>query len=175
MFSNLKLSSTASIVLNWCGSKSILLYWDYFWYAKSLKRFYCHDFSMMATFEFTTCPHKLKGLSAGFKDQTKIWYSQLKLIHTFLPLYYKSIILSSKYLLIKNSHWEMRHIWLRLCISHKVGENIFTTIKMWNNYWYPLKMVIFSIAPHLVIALPTLRYQKLSLLISFIPIFVWVF
>ena len=36
-----------------------------------------------------------------------------------------------------------------------VGENIIATIKMRNNYCYPLKMVIFPIiAPHLVIALP---------------------
>ena len=61
-----------------------------------------------------------------------------------------------------------------------VDENIIATIKMGNNFCYPLKMVIFllklkryrkilylnfSIAPHLVIALPTLR-QKLSLLIN---------
>ena len=57
-----------------------------------------------------------------------------------------------------------------------VEENIISTIKMRNHFCYPLKMVIFpilrqqywtfSIAPHLVIALPTLRQQKLSLLIS---------
>ena len=60
-----------------------------------------------------------------------------------------------------------------------VVENIIATIKMRNNFCYSLKMVIFpilrqqywnigyfSIAPHLVIALPTLRQQKLSLLIS---------
>ena len=52
-------------------------------------------------------------------------------------------------------------------------KNIITTIKMRNNFCYPFKMVIFwypniglfSMAPHLVIALPTLRQQKLSLLI----------
>ena len=46
-----------------------------------------------------------------------------------------------------------------------VGENIIATIKMRNNFCYPFKMVIFryrnielfSIAPHLVIGLPTLR------------------
>ena len=50
-----------------------------------------------------------------------------------------------------------------------VGENIIANIKMRNNFWYPLKMVIFqyydsniaiglfSIAPHLVIALTTGR------------------
>ena len=48
-----------------------------------------------------------------------------------------------------------------------VGENIIATIKMQNNFCYSLKMVIFpiydsniglfSIAPHLVIALSTLR------------------
>ena len=47
-----------------------------------------------------------------------------------------------------------------------VGENIIAAIKMQNNFWYPLKMVIFqyivnniglfSIAPHLVIALLTI-------------------
>ena len=50
---------------------------------------------------------------------------------------------------------------------YTVGENIIATIKMRNNFCYPLKMIIvqycdsniglFSIAPHLVIALPTLR------------------
>ena len=48
-----------------------------------------------------------------------------------------------------------------------VGENIIGAPKMRNNFWYPVKMVIFQIcdknnklqkiAPHLVIALPTLR------------------
>ena len=44
-----------------------------------------------------------------------------------------------------------------------VGENIITTNKMPNDYCYHLKMVLFpilryfSIAPHLVIALPTFR------------------
>ena len=42
-----------------------------------------------------------------------------------------------------------------------VGENIIATIEMRNNFWYPFKMArnieLFSIAPHLVIALPTLR------------------
>ena len=39
-----------------------------------------------------------------------------------------------------------------------VGENIIGTIKMRNNIWDLLKMVIlFSIAPHLVIALVTLN------------------
>ena len=45
----------------------------------------------------------------------------------------------------------------KLQIYSTVGENIIATFKMQNNFWYPLKMVIFSIAPHLVIALPTLR------------------
>ena len=47
---------------------------------------------------------------------------------------------------------------------YTVDENIIATIKMRNNFCYPLEMVIFpillsqfSIAPHLVIALPTLR------------------
>ena len=40
---------------------------------------------------------------------------------------------------------------------HTVSENSIATIKMRNHFCYPLKIVIFSIAPHLVIALPTLR------------------
>ena len=35
------------------------------------------------------------------------------------------------------------------------GENIIATIKMRNNF-YPLKMAIFPLDPHLNIALPTL-------------------
>ena len=50
----------------------------------------------------------------------------------------------------------------KLCQTTKpmfttVDENSIATIKMRNNFSYPLKMVIFSIAPHLVIALSTLR------------------
>ena len=46
-----------------------------------------------------------------------------------------------------------------------VGENIIAVMKMQNNFWYPLKMsflqycdsniLLFSIAPHLVVALST--------------------
>ena len=47
------------------------------------------------------------------------------------------------------------------CSSPTVGENIIATIKMRNNCCYPLKMRnnigLFSIAPNLVIALPTLQ------------------
>ena len=38
-----------------------------------------------------------------------------------------------------------------------VGENIIATIKMRNNFFLPFRNGLFSIAPHLVIALPTLR------------------
>ena len=43
--------------------------------------------------------------------------------------------------------------------SFTVDENIIATVKMQNIFFYPLKMIIglFYIAPHLVIALPTLR------------------
>jgi hypothetical protein len=50
--------------------------------------------------------------------------------------------------------------------SCTVGENIISTIKMRNSFCYHLKIffqycdrniVLFSIAPHLVIILPTLR------------------
>ena len=57
-----------------------------------------------------------------------------------------------------------------LTVLLTVGENIIATIKMRNNFCYPLKMFnigLFSIAPHLVIALPTL----LSLLISLLQLF----
>ena len=57
-----------------------------------------------------------------------------------------------------------------------VDENIIVTIKTQNNFCYALKIIffqycdsnieLFSITPHLVIALPTLRQQKLSLLIT---------
>ena len=57
-----------------------------------------------------------------------------------------------------------------------VGEIIIAIIKMRKYFWYPLKILdfqycdsnigLFPFAPHLVIAHPTLRYQKLTLLIS---------
>ena len=34
--------------------------------------------------------------------------------------------------------------------GNTVGENIIATIKMRNNFCYPLKVFFFSIAPHLV-------------------------
>ena len=55
-------------------------------------------------------------------------------------------------------------------VAPTVGENIIATSKIRNNFCYPLRIVIFqycdsniglfSIAPHLVIALPTLRWQS---------------
>ena len=43
--------------------------------------------------------------------------------------------------------------------QYTVGEKIIATIKMRNNLCYPFyrNIGLFSIAPHLVIALPTLR------------------
>ena len=39
-----------------------------------------------------------------------------------------------------------------------VDKNIIATIKMQNNFWYRYRNIgLFSLAPHLVIALPTLR------------------
>ena len=61
-----------------------------------------------------------------------------------------------------SKHWEKQWNDLERTI-YTVGENIIATTKTPNNFCYPLKMVIFpilryfSIAPHLVIALPTLR------------------
>ena len=46
--------------------------------------------------------------------------------------------------------------------------HIIATIKMRNIFFYPCKNGLFSIAPHLVVALPTLRQQQLSLLIAFL-------
>ena len=53
--------------------------------------------------------------------------------------------------------WLMSENKLDLDTVSTVGENIITTVKMRKYFWYPLEMVIFTIAPHLVIALPTLR------------------
>ena len=50
------------------------------------------------------------------------------------------------------------------------GENIIVTTKIRNNY-RAIQSFIFSIAPHLVIALPTLRQQMLSLLMSSLKFF----
>ena len=56
-----------------------------------------------------------------------------------------------------------------------VCENIIANIKMRNNFWYLFQYCdsnigLFFIAPHLIIALPPLRYQILSLLISLLKI-----
>ena len=36
------------------------------------------------------------------------------------------------------------HIYIYATIQYTVGENIIGTIKMQNNFWYPLKMVILA-------------------------------
>ena len=73
----------------------------------------------------------------------------------------------------KNWHALMCIVYCKLVLR----LNKIATIKMRNNFYYPLKMVIFPIlqlqyltfiAPHLVIALPTLWQQKLLFLISFL-------
>ena len=51
-----------------------------------------------------------------------------------------------------------------------VDENIIGAPKMRNNCWYPI--VHFSLAPHLVIALPTLQKQKLPLSTSLLHFFI---
>ena len=48
-----------------------------------------------------------------------------------------------------------------------VDENIIDTIKMQNNFCYPLKIInigLFSIAPHLVIALATIALLEILMI-----------